>query len=91
MRDDDDVLTGVGAVERMHDGTGHLRGVTVRPAYEGRGLGRALSAALTRLAIVPTGVATLGVYTDNARAIGLYTSLGYGVAHTFTSGEVLGT
>jgi len=81
-------LVGVGAIERMADGTGHLRGVSVLPSYGGRGLGRALSTALTRRALEGSGVATLGVYVDNLRAVGIYERLGYSVVHTFVSGEV---
>ncbi len=82
-----EALAGVGALLRMHDGSGHLRGVSVRPAYRGRGLARALSAALTDrgLAVGP-GVVTLGVYADNAAALAVYARLGYTVRHTFVAG-----
>ncbi|MCW2793128.1 MAG: mshD 1 [Nocardioides sp.] len=82
----------VGALVRQPDGTGHLRGVTVLPGSAGRGLGSALSAALTRRALARgPGVATLGVYVDNAPAIAIYRRLGYRVAHTFASGPVTPT
>jgi GNAT superfamily N-acetyltransferase len=84
----DGVLVAVGAIERMPDGTGHLRGVSVLPSHLGRGLGTALSAGLTRRALDESGVATLGVYVDNHRAVGLYERLGYSVVHTFVSGEI---
>ena len=84
-------LVGVGAVLRMSDRTGHLRGVSVLPSARGRGLGTALSAALTAHALVDgSGVATLGVYVDNAPAMAIYTGLGYSIAHTFASGPVRG-
>ena len=84
-------LVGVGAVLRMSDRTGHLRGVSVLPSERGRGLGTALSAALTARALVGgSGVATLGVYVDNAPAMAIYTGLGYSIAHTFASGPVRG-
>lgn len=80
-------LAAVGALVRMPDGTGHLRAVSVLPSARGRGLGRAVSAALTRRALAgASGVATLGVYVDNAVAIGLYRQLGYEVAHSFAAG-----
>lgn len=82
-------LVATGALTREHDGTGHLRGVSVLPTHTGRGLGRALSAALTRRAQAgASGVATLGVYVDNAPAVAIYRRLGYAVVHTFSSGPV---
>lgn len=80
-------LVGVGALLRQPDGTGHLRGVTVLPAYAGGGRGRAISTALTRLALSRgSGVATLSVYVDNEPALAVYRRLDYAVAHTFDSG-----
>jgi GNAT superfamily N-acetyltransferase len=82
-------LIAVGALERMHDGTLHLRGVTVRTEARGAGVGSAVSAALTEHALAHgAGIATLGVYTDNGTALRIYGRLGYQVKHTFTSGEV---
>ena len=83
---DDGVLGAVGALTRVGDSTGHLRGITTRPDHRGRGLGAAVSAALTRRAMAPTGVATLGVYVDNDPALGIYRRLGYRTVHTFASG-----
>ena len=86
---EDSTLIATGAVYRMNDRTGHLRAVSVAPQMRGRGWGRRLSAALTRLALEGgSGVATLGVYTDNAPAIALYRGLGYDVVHSFRSGLV---
>ena len=82
-------LLAVGALARHHDQTGHLRAVTVAPEARGRGLGRELSAALTRRALEGgSGVATLGVYADNAPAVAVYRRLDYAVMHTFASGPV---
>jgi GNAT superfamily N-acetyltransferase len=82
-------LVAVGALLRQPDGTGHLRAVSVHPAHRGRGVGLGLSAALTRRALAGrSGVATLGVYTDNAPALATYTRLGYTTGHTFVSGPV---
>lgn len=86
----DDEPAAVGALTRVGDGTGYLQGVTTLPAYRGRGLGFAVSAALTRRARVPTGVATLGVYVDNEPALAIYRRLGYRTIHTFASGATLG-
>jgi ribosomal protein S18 acetylase RimI-like enzyme len=88
VRDGDRIIA-AGAVQRTHDGTGHLRGVTVLPDLRRKGVGVALSAALTEHALRQgSGTATLGVYTDNAAAIRLYERLGYRVVHTFRSGVV---
>lgn len=82
-------LVAVGALVRQPDDTGHLRAVTVVRRARGRGLGRELSAALTRRALHGgSGVATLGVYADNAPAVALYRGLGFEVVHTFASGPV---
>lgn len=82
-------LVAVGALLRQADGTGHLRAVSVHPTHRGRGIGRGLSAALTRRALAGrSGVATLGVYTDNVPALATYTRLGYTTGHTFVSGPV---
>jgi ribosomal protein S18 acetylase RimI-like enzyme len=85
----DDSLLAAGALQRMVDGTLHLRGVTVLPHARGRGLGRRVSAALTDHALAHgSGVATLGVYVDNVPALRIYHDLGYRVVHTFSSGVV---
>lgn len=83
-------LVGVGAIRRDPDGSGHLRAVSVLPEATGRGLGSALSQALTRRAMDRAPhVATLGVYTDNGPALRIYDRLGYRVEHTFRSGPAL--
>lgn len=71
-------LVALGALQRQHDGTGHLRAVTVAADLRGGGIGGGLSAALTRRALDgPSGLATLGVYTDNAPAMAVYRRLSY--------------
>jgi ribosomal protein S18 acetylase RimI-like enzyme len=84
-------LVAVGAVVRQPDGSGHLRAVTVAPHARGRGLGRALSVALTRRAMSGPGIVSLGVYADNEPALRIYRGLGYEVAHSFSSGPVSGS
>jgi ribosomal protein S18 acetylase RimI-like enzyme len=77
----------VGALVRQGDGTGHLRGITTLAAHRGRGLGAAVTAALTTRALAAgSGLATLGVYTDNEVAVRLYRRLNYEVVHTFVAG-----
>ena len=82
-------LVAVGALLRQPDGTGHLRAVTVLPECADVGSAAAVGAALTRARFDGgSGVATLGVYVDNAPAVAIYRRLGYEVAHTFASGPV---
>jgi ribosomal protein S18 acetylase RimI-like enzyme len=82
-------LLAAGALQRMHDRTLHVRGVSVLPETRGAGAGRALSAALTNYALGHgSTLATLGVYADNRVAVRLYESMGYRTVHTFISGDV---
>lgn len=76
-------LLAVGAVHELASGIPHLAGIVVDTAERGRGLGRLLTAELTRLAIDEAGVSTLGVYSDNVAATRLYAQLGYRTAHRF--------
>lgn len=82
-------LVAVGAVTRQQSGVGLLQAVTVVPEARGQGLGRDVSAGLSRLAqSVPPGVATLGAYADNEVAVATYLSLGFVNPTTFRSGPV---
>lgn len=74
-------LLGVGAVHELASGMPHLAGIVVDGAHRGRGIGRLLTAELTRRAIEEAGVSTLGVYSDNVPATRLYAALGYRTAH----------
>ncbi len=83
----DDGLLAVGALYRDPSGAGHLRSVTTHPAGAGRGLGTAVSAALTRRALAVCGTATLGVYVDNAPALAVYDRLGFRTHVSFRSAK----
>jgi ribosomal protein S18 acetylase RimI-like enzyme len=83
----DDGLLAVGALYRDPSGAGHLRSVTTHPTAAGRGLGTAVSAALTRRALAVSGTATLGVYVDNAPALAVYDRLGFRTHVTFRSAK----
>jgi ribosomal protein S18 acetylase RimI-like enzyme len=68
---------------------GHLSAIAVDPAARGRGLGRAVTAAVTR-ALFDEGcdVVTLGMYADNTAGRALYDALGFRDDHRFTSGPL---
>ncbi|QFG69063.1 GNAT family N-acetyltransferase [Ornithinimicrobium pratense] len=76
-------LAAVGGIHVLGSGAAHLAGIVVRPDVRGTGLGTGLTAQLTRRAVAAHGASTLGVYSDNAVAVGLYHRLGYAVAHHF--------
>lgn len=78
-------LVAAGAVHTTSAGTPHLTGIVVDPRTRGTGLGIALISALTRWGVQRHGVSTLGVYADNARAIGIYERLGYVSARHWAS------
>lgn len=75
--EDDGRLVAVAAVGPNAAGSPHLTSVAVDTASRGLGLGRALVGALTRRAVREHGVATLGMYSHNTVARGLYLALGY--------------
>lgn len=75
--DRDGALLACGAIQRLPSGVAHLGGIVVAVSARRRGFGRAISAALTRRAVATEGVCTLGMYSDNAPARALYSSLGY--------------
>ncbi|MFB9314978.1 GNAT family N-acetyltransferase [Nocardioides plantarum] len=82
-------LVSAGALTRRSSGAGHLGGIVTAGSHARRGLGTAVTAALTARALARgPGLATLGVYTDNATAIGVYRRLGYREERTFVSGAV---
>ncbi len=75
--EDGDRLVAVAAVGPNNAGAPHLTSVAVDTASRGLGLGRALVGALTRRAVREHGVSTLGMYSHNTVARGLYRALGY--------------
>ena len=70
-------------------GVGHLSSIAVHPSARGRGLGRAVTAALTRqLFAEGCDLVTLGMYTSNAAGRAMYDALGFADDHPFTSGPL---
>lgn len=87
-RDDGGRLLGIGCCEEEISGAPVLAGITVAPCARGRGLGRAITAELTRGAIASHGWSTLGMYSDNDIARGIYLGLGYRIGARWTSGRL---
>ncbi len=76
IRDADGSLLACGA-DRSANGVGNLVGIAVRPDAWGRGLGAAVTAAMTQRLHAEFGAVVLGVAVGNDRAIGLYDRLGF--------------
>lgn len=71
-------------------GVGHLSSIAVHPSARGRGLGRAVTAALTRQLFADgCDLVTLGMYAANAAGRAMYDALGFADDHPFTSGPLL--
>lgn len=87
-RDEDGLLLGTGCCEPEHAGAPVLAGITVAPRARGRGLGRSITAELTRGAIASHGWSTLGMYSHNDVARGIYLGLGYQLGARWTSGRL---
>ena len=87
--DEDGRLVACAADTSAATGVGHLSSIAVDPAARGRGLGKAVTAALTR-ALFADGcdVVTLGMYADNAPGRALYDALGFRDEHRFSSGPL---
>ena len=88
VRDGDGRLLGTGCCEPEESGAPVLTGITVAAEARGRGLGRAITAELTRGAVAEHGWSTLGMYSDNDVARGLYHSLGYTTHAVWSSGRL---
>ncbi|HET7799225.1 MAG TPA: GNAT family N-acetyltransferase, partial [Humibacillus xanthopallidus] len=73
----DGSLCAVAAWGTTRAGAPHLSSVAVDSRLRGTGLGRTIVGALTRWAVGEAGVCTLGMYSHNAVARGLYLSLGF--------------
>lgn len=68
---------------------GHLKSIAVHPDARGQGLGRAVTAAVTR-ALLAAGcdVVTLGMYATNTAGRALYDALGFRDDHRVSSGRL---
>jgi predicted GNAT family acetyltransferase len=85
----DGSLSAVAAWGTTRAGAPHLSSVAVDTRLRGTGLGRTIVGALTRWAVAEAGVCTLGMYSHNTVARGLYLSLGYDRLCAWSSRPVL--
>ena len=85
LRDPAGELLVIGGLERLDTGVPHLGGILTATGLRGRGLGRLVSAALTRRALAGSPVCTLGMYSDNVAARAVYRRLGYRTAKAWSS------
>lgn len=90
LRDQDGALVAVGAQQTLDTGVPHLAGIVTHADHRGRGLGRAVTAGLTREAVARLGVCTLGMYSANPPARAVYVGLGYRTAYAWHSRRLLG-
>jgi hypothetical protein len=85
VRDETGRLVACGVREPNAAGHPTLSGISVRAPHRGRGLGLAVTAHLTRSAVLGSGVCTLGMYSDNDVARRVYHGLGYAGDHLWSS------
>lgn len=84
---DGDRLVACAADTSATTGVGHLSAIAVHPECRGRGLGRAVTAALVRQLFADgCDVVALGMYADNIAGRAMYDALGFRDEHRFTSG-----
>lgn len=85
-RDDAGVLRGVAGASRRVPGQPWVLGsIGTDPAWRGRGIAAAVTAAATRAGLEEVALVTLGMYADNDAARRVYLRLGYTVAQRFES------
>jgi len=74
---DEGRLVAVAADRSPGDLVAHIAGIAVAPDRQGRGLGAAITVALTRRLFAEYPTVSLGVMSDNDRAVALYERLGF--------------
>lgn len=90
VRDDGGALVACGACTEHVPGVPHLASIATVASLRGRGLGGAVTAALTRRSLeAGAEVVTLGTYADNDVAARMYARLGYRCEHRFSSCALL--
>jgi GNAT superfamily N-acetyltransferase len=85
IRDGDRLVACAAHVEHI-SGVPQLASIAVHPEHRGRGHGSAVTAAATQGALdAGAQVVTLGLYADNDTARRMYTGLGFGETHRWSS------
>ncbi|WP_114907661.1 GNAT family N-acetyltransferase [Ornithinimicrobium murale] len=84
-------LVAAGAMQALESGAPHLAGIVTHADHRGLGLGRAVTAGLTRHAVAAHGVCTLGMYSANPPARRIYNDLGYQTAYAWHSRRLAGS
>ncbi len=70
-------------------GVGHVSSIAVHPDARGRGLAKAVTAALTRTLLAEgNDLVTLGMYAHNTAGRAVYDALGFADEHRFSSGPL---
>lgn len=86
---DSGALVGMGALRKIRDDVGELKRMYVRPAFRGRGFGKAL---LAKLLDDARAMSLKTLYLDSApfmtAAHGLYRSIGFEVCDAYPESEV---
>ena len=78
-------LVALGGSEPAPSGIPTLAGIAVAADRRGRGWGAAVTAHLTRTAVIDTGACALGMFADNDTARRVYHRLGFTTAMEWTS------
>jgi ribosomal protein S18 acetylase RimI-like enzyme len=90
LRSDDGALAACVAHERMVPGAAALASVVTAAEHRGRGLGAAVTAAVTRACLADGfDVVTLGMYSDNDVARRMYQRLGFVGGYRWSSRAVV--
>ncbi len=90
VRDAGGALVACAADTSSATGVGHLSSIAVAAGARGDGLGKAVTASLTRSLLADgMDLVTLGMYADNAAGKALYDALGFVDEHRFSSGPLL--
>ncbi|GAA1736645.1 hypothetical protein GCM10009809_34810 [Isoptericola hypogeus] len=85
-RDQDGVVRGVAGASRRVPGRPWVLGsIGTDPAWRGRGIAAAVTAAATRAGLAEVPMVTLGMYAHNDAARRVYQRLGFGLGQEFES------